>query len=52
MAMAVAIFGSQILNNAPARGDSRTISLPRRRKYANRDRTRTSALPSCGVRGQ
>jgi len=31
MAMAVAIFGSQILNNAPARGDSSTISSPRRR---------------------
>ena len=47
MAMAVAIFGSQILNNAPARGDSSTISSPRRRMYANRDRTRASALPSC-----
>ena len=26
MVTTVAIFGSQILNNAPARGDSRTIS--------------------------
>jgi len=52
MAIAVAIFGSQILNNAPARGDSSTISLPRRRKYANRDSTIRSASLSFGVRGQ
>ena len=39
VAMAAAIFGSQILNSAPARGDSSTISLPRRRIYANRDST-------------
>ena len=51
-AIAVAIFGSQILNRAPARGDSNTRSLPRRRMYANRDRARTSALPSGGVPGQ
>ena len=51
-AMAAAICGSQILNNAPARGDSRTISSPRRRIYANRERTRASALPSCGACGQ
>ena len=51
-AIAAAIFGSQILNSAPARGDSNTISFPRRRMYANRDRTRTSALPSGGVPGQ
>jgi hypothetical protein len=31
IAIAAAIFGSQILNNAPARGDSNTISLPRLR---------------------
>ena len=31
-ARAAAIFGSPILNNAPARGDSSTISPPRRRK--------------------
>ena len=31
-ARAAAIFGSQILNNAPARGDSSTIALPRRRR--------------------
>ena len=31
-ARAAAIFGSQILNNAPARGNSSTISSPRRRK--------------------
>jgi len=51
-AIAAAIFGSQILNKALARGDSSTMSLPRRRMYANRDRTRTSAVPSCGVPGQ
>src|SRR5919109_402669 len=39
-ATVAAILGSQILNNAPARGDSRTSSLARRRRYANRDRTR------------
>jgi hypothetical protein len=31
IAMMVATFGSQILNNAPEHGDSRIISLPRRR---------------------
>jgi len=51
-ATTAAIFGSQILNSAPARGDSRTISLPRRRRYANRDMTIISASPSLGVRGQ
>ena len=50
--LAAAIFGSQILNSAPARGDSNTISFPRRRMYANRDRTRTSALPSGGIPGR
>ena len=29
---AVAIFGSQIRNSAPARGDSSTIASPRRRR--------------------
>ena len=32
VARAAAIFGSPILNKAPARGDSSIISLPRRRK--------------------
>ena len=31
-ARAAAMAGSQIRNNAPARGDSSTISLPRRRR--------------------
>jgi hypothetical protein len=52
MAKVEAIFGLQILNKAPARGDSSTSSLPRRRMQAKRERTRRSAAPIWGMRGQ
>ena len=44
--------GSPIRNSAPARGDSSTISLPRRRRLAKRDNTTVSLSPSFARCGQ
>src|SRR5262245_2444778 len=42
----------RIVNCALARGDSKTMLWPRRRKYANRDRATKSESPSGDICGQ